>query len=91
MVWDAASKSNRSSLNDFVSRGPGLLKPLFDLLVSFCVGRVAVCRDIGEMFHRINVQQSDIHSHRILWCEATDDIYKPSVYVMQALTFGIHA
>ena len=56
MVWDAAAKSNGSYLNDFVSRGLNLLKPLFDVLVSFRVRRVAVFGDIAEMFHHINVR-----------------------------------
>ena len=85
MVWDAAAKSNGSSLNDFVNRGPDLLKSLFDVLVSFRVGRVAVYSDIAEMFHQINVRQGDMHCQRFLWWGTNDDISKPSVYVMRAL------
>lgn len=66
MVWDCAAKSNGSSLNDFVSRGPDLLKPLFDVLVSFRAGRVAVGGDIAEMFHQINVRENDMHSQIFL-------------------------
>ena len=85
MVWDAAAKSNGSSLNDFVNRGPDLLKSLFDVLVSFRVGRVAVYSDNAEMFHQINVRQGDMHCQRFLWWGTNDDISKPSVYVMRAL------
>lgn len=89
MVWDAASKSNGVSLNDFIYSGPDLLKSLFHVLLKFRVGKVAVCGDIEEMFHQINVRASDMHSQRFLWWDKDDQISKPSTYVMRALSFGI--
>lgn len=57
--------------------------------MNFRVGKVAVCGDIAEMFHQINVIERDMHAQRFLWWDKNDAISKPSVYVMRALTFGI--
>jgi len=61
-----------------------------EILLAFRVGKVAVCADIAEMFHRINVRESDMHAQRFLWYDANDDKNHPSIYVMRALTFGIN-
>lgn len=89
LVWDAAAKSNGVSLNDFIMTGPDLLNPLVEILLKFRVGRTAICGDISEMFHRINVKESDMHAQRFLWCDEEDHMNKPSIFVMQALSFGI--
>ncbi|XP_075150886.1 uncharacterized protein LOC142224994 [Haematobia irritans] len=89
MVWDAAAKSNGACLNDYMYSGPDLLKTLVNVLLNFRVGKVAVCRDIEEMFHQIKVRESDIHTQRILWWDKNDLPENPSVYIMCSLTFGI--
>lgn len=90
LVWDAAAKSQGVSLNNFLLSGPDLLNPLFDVLINFRVGRIAVCGDIAEMFHQINVQHEDMHVQRFLWKSRSDVLDQPSEYVMQALTFGMN-
>ncbi|XP_053968959.1 uncharacterized protein LOC128870369 [Anastrepha ludens] len=90
MVWDAAAKVNGVSLNNFLLSGPDLLNPLVSILLAFRVGRVAICGDIAEMFHRINIRDSDMHAQRFLWCDDGDDPQQPSIYVMRALTFELN-
>ncbi|XP_070068035.1 uncharacterized protein [Drosophila takahashii] len=90
LVWDAAAQSNGKCLNDYLLRGPDLLQPLFDLLVSFRVGQVAICGDIAEMFHQIRVRPTDAHAQRFLWWDNGEKAGQPSVYSMSALTFGIN-
>ncbi|XP_036340648.1 uncharacterized protein LOC118750014 [Rhagoletis pomonella] len=89
LVWDAAAKSKGVALNDAVLGGPDFLIPLVDILLKFRIGKVAICGDIAEMFHQINVTNNDMHVQRFLWLDNEDDISQPSVYVMRALTFGI--
>ncbi|XP_075158026.1 uncharacterized protein LOC142231296 [Haematobia irritans] len=89
LVWDAASKSNGYALNDFLLAGPDLLQPLTKILLQFRMGIVAICGDIAEMFHRININTDDAQAQRFLWADENDDIEKPSVYMMNALTFGV--
>lgn len=88
LVWDAAAKSNNKCLNDFLICGPDLLTSLFTILIEFRVGQIAICGDIAEMFHRINVKDEDMHAQRFLWFE-NGDVEIPCIYVMKALTFGI--
>ncbi|GBP13233.1 hypothetical protein EVAR_65812_1 [Eumeta japonica] len=89
LVWDAAAKSQNKSLNDFLICGPDLLTPLLKILIEFRVRQIAICGDIAEMFHRINVKDDDMHAQRFLWFENVDDKLQPCVYVMKALTFGM--
>ncbi|XP_070854705.1 uncharacterized protein [Drosophila suzukii] len=90
LVWDAAAQSWGQSLNDFIHAGPDLLKPLVDLLISFRAGKVAIIGDIAEMFHQIRVKPEDAHVQRFLWYDQNDELHHPSVYTMEALTFGIN-
>ncbi|XP_068141514.1 uncharacterized protein [Drosophila tropicalis] len=90
LVWDAAAQSGGKALNDYIWSGPDLLNSLFDLLLSFRVGRVAICGDIAEMFHQIRVKPADTHAQRFLWFDSKSERQEPNVYVMEALTFGIN-
>ncbi|XP_046869435.1 uncharacterized protein LOC124462099 [Drosophila willistoni] len=90
LVWDAAAQSGGKVLNDYIWSGPDLLNSLFDLLLSFRVGRVAICGDIAEMFHQIRVRPADTHAQRFLWFDSKSERQEPNVYVMEALTFGIN-
>ena len=85
MVWDAAAKSNHKSLNDFLMTGPDLLTSLFNVLLEFRVGQIAISGDIAEMFHRIDVRDDDMHAQRFLWLGEHN---QPVMYVMKALSFG---
>lgn len=87
LVWDAAAKAHGKSLNDFLLTGPDLLNPLIEILLAFRVGKVAVCADIAEMFHRISIRKEDMHAQRFLWYDKGSGQTK--VYVMRAMTFGI--
>ncbi|XP_017468619.1 PREDICTED: uncharacterized protein LOC108360719 [Rhagoletis zephyria] len=88
LVWDAAAKAEGVSLNDFLLTGPDMLNSLFEILLAFRVGKVAICGDISEMFHRIKVRESDRHAQRFLWWDNDEESKQPNIYVMRALTFG---
>lgn len=61
LVWDAAAKLNGTSLNSKLLVGPDQLVPLPDLLRRFRERKVAITGDIAEMYHQIEVQESDQH------------------------------
>lgn len=85
LVWDAAAKSENVALNDFLLKGPDLLRPLMHILFKFRMGVVAVCGDIAEMFHRIKVREEDACSQRFLWWDKNNSVV---VYQLDVLTFG---
>ncbi|XP_044573440.1 uncharacterized protein LOC123257680 [Drosophila ananassae] len=87
LVWDAAAKSHGCALNDYLLKGPDCLNPLIEVLLAFRVNKIAICGDIAEMFHRINIREEDMHAQRFLWYDRSSD--KVETYVMRAMTFGI--
>ncbi|XP_043066490.1 uncharacterized protein [Drosophila bipectinata] len=87
LVWDAAAKAHGYALNDYLLRGPDCLNPLIDVLLAFRVNKIAICGDIAEMFHRINIREEDMQAQRFLWYDKGSD--KVDTYVMRAMTFGI--
>ncbi|XP_068149408.1 uncharacterized protein [Drosophila tropicalis] len=78
LVWDAAAQSGGKALNDYIWSGPDLLNSLFDLLLSFRVGRVAICGDIAEMFHQIRVKPAGTHAQRFLWFDSKSERQEPN-------------
>ncbi|XP_044570129.1 uncharacterized protein LOC123257009 [Drosophila ananassae] len=86
LVWDAAAKSHGCALNDYLLKGPDCLNPLIEVLLAFRVNKIAICGDIAELFHRINIREEDMHV-RFLWYDRSND--KVETYVMRAMTFGI--
>nr|XP_043069359.1 uncharacterized protein LOC122322069 [Drosophila bipectinata] len=71
LVWDAAAKAHGHALNDYLLKGPDCLNPLIDVLLAFRVNKIAICGDIAEMFHRINIREEDMQAQRFLTKAAT--------------------
>lgn len=86
MVWDAAAKVERTSLNDHLLTGPDYLNPLPDVLRRFRQFQYAVSGDIREMFHQVRICKEDQNSQRFLWRNSPKD--EVETYVMCVMTFG---
>ncbi|XP_058839786.1 uncharacterized protein LOC131695341 [Topomyia yanbarensis] len=87
IVWDAAAKVGRVSLNSFLLKGPDQVTPLPDVLQRFREYRVAVSGDIREMFHQVRINSEDQHCKRFLWNDGNPG-NNSTTYVMQVMTFG---
>ncbi|XP_055543105.1 uncharacterized protein LOC129728679 [Wyeomyia smithii] len=87
LVWDAAAKAFGVSLNSVLLKGPDLLTSLLGVLIQFREYRVAVCGDLREMYHQIQMREEDQQCQRFFWGREEHSA-EPYVYVMQVLTFG---
>ena len=87
LVFDAAARSHKVSLNDALMKGPDLLKTLFGVLLRFRQHRVAFKGDIKEMFLRIDIKDEDRRSQMFLW-RGRNRTRNPDVYCMTTLIFG---
>ncbi|UYV64927.1 hypothetical protein LAZ67_3002467 [Cordylochernes scorpioides] len=86
LVFDAAARSNGVSLNEALSKGPDLIRPLTSVLWNFRVHNIALTGDITDMFHRVRVIKEEQCSHRFLWRNMNTSI-EPDHYEMQVLIF----
>lgn len=86
LIWDAKATVEGVSFNSKLLKGPDLLTPLLAVLSSFRQFPVAVCGDIREMFHQIQIREQDRLSQCFLWRDSpTDDV---QIYIMDVATFG---
>lgn len=86
LVWDAAAEFRGCSLNSNLLQGPDLNEPLWDILYRFRQWPVAICADIGEMFHQIRTVKEDRKYQRFLWRWKSTEPLK--TFEMQVMTFG---
>ncbi|XP_055614008.1 uncharacterized protein LOC129760382 [Uranotaenia lowii] len=87
IVWDAAAKVGKVSLNSFLLKGPDQVAPLSHVLRRFREYRVAITGDIREMFHQVRINSRDQHCQRFLWNKGSPG-EAPTTYVMDVMTFG---
>ena len=87
MVFDAAAKTNGTSLNGSLLKGPDLLNELPAVLFRFRQKRIGFIADIAEMFHQVAIRDEDLDSQRFLW-RGENKNSPPDVYVMKSMIFG---
>ena len=87
LVFDAAARTDGTSLNDALLKGPDLLNPLPAVLFKFRQDRIAFTADIKEMFHQVMIKDEDRASQRFLWRGMSRD-QPPRTFQMEAMTFG---
>jgi len=78
MVFDAASKAGRSSLNDHLMTDSDLLVSLPGVLFKFRHRKIAFTGDMTEMFHQVKIRKEDRAAQRCLWREKENE--EPQVY-----------
>ena len=87
VVFDAAAKYERTSLNDNLFHGPNLANDMIDVLLRFRKEKIAVMADIQEMFLQVRVPLDERDSLRFLWFTPNLD-EPPETYSMNVHIFG---
>ena len=59
MVFDAASKYDKVSLNDNLLTGPDLLNSLVEILLRFRSGKIGIMANVEQFFHQVGVCEED--------------------------------
>ena len=67
IVFDCAARSNGTSLNDSLLKGPDFMNSLMGVLLRFRKGRIAVVADIKKMFYQVRCTPEDCDALRFLW------------------------
>ncbi|VDP47848.1 unnamed protein product [Heligmosomoides polygyrus] len=72
VVFDGSAHLKESpSLNDVLNRGPVMLPKLFDILLRFRIGNVAMASDVEKAFLQIRLHEKDRDATRFLWLRDT--------------------
>ena len=90
IVFDASSKiGNNPSLNDCLHSGPCLLPLIFDILLRFRIGDVALVANIKQAFLNIEIDEGDRDFFGFLWVENISE--KDKIVVCRFLrgVFGV--
>ena len=85
----SAKFSTGVSLNDILLVGPTIHPPLLDVLLRFCLHRVALVADVSRMYHAIELTKSNRDLHLFVWRRNPKDLLLD--YHMTRVTFGVFA
>ena len=67
-VFDASAKSSSGvSLNDILLKGPTIHSTLINVLLRFCLYRVAITADVSKMYRAVQLSPEDKDLHRFVW------------------------
>ena len=88
VVFDCASVSNGTSLNEQLFRGPENTSTLIGVILRFRVDDIAVTADIKRMFHQVYVAPEDCGALCYLWWSNGDVSKDPKTYQMPVHVFG---
>lgn len=88
VVFDASAKTtNNQSLNDLQLPGPKVQPALYDTILRFRSGKIAITADIEKMFRQVRVVEDQWDLQRILWREDPRDDLKE--YWLTVITYGL--
>jgi hypothetical protein len=87
LVYDAAAKYEGIALNDMLMKGPDNLTPLLGVLLRFRQGKIAICGDIAEMYHRVKISPADQFVQLVLWRDMDMSI-TPKIMKLCVMSFG---
>ena len=89
VVFDASAKYRSfPSLNELLGLGPCLPPHLFDILIRFRLGKIALISDLKQAFLQIQIDTEHRDFLRFLWYNEIRTDFLPSVRLVFGLTSG---
>jgi len=85
-IWDAATKVEGKSLNDYLLSGPNMYNSYLKIILQMREGRYLVKGDLQEMFHQVVMRKEDRDSLRFLFRKSPND--KVQILRMRVMIFG---
>ena len=73
IVWDSSQEFRGVSMNGILLKGPDVLNPIRAVLLRFREGAHAAIGDISKMYNSVWLEEQEVHVHRFLWRDSTDD------------------
>ena len=90
VIFDASAKyKGFPSLNELLDPGPCLLPHLFDTLIRFRLGKIALISDIKQAFLQIQINTEHRDFLRFLWYDDIRTDFPTSVLRFTRLVFGL--
>lgn len=88
VVYDASNPTSTGvSLNDIQLPGPKLQNNLFDVMIAFRIGEIAMTADISKMYRQIRINPKQLDLQRIVWRESIDEPIRD--YQLTVVTYGM--
>ncbi|XP_055846939.1 uncharacterized protein LOC129912630 [Episyrphus balteatus] len=88
VVFDAsAATSTGWSFNDIQLPGPRLQGDLYDIIIRFRIGKIAMSADVKKMFPQVKIAEHQWDMQRIFWRENINDPLRE--YQLPRVTFGM--
>jgi hypothetical protein len=85
-IWDAATKVDGHSLNDYLAAGPNLYNDFLKIIFHMQEGRYLIKGDIQEMFHQVMMRDEDKDSLRFIFRASPNE--KIKILRMRVMIFG---
>ena len=74
IVFDGSAKEKGGkSINELLYTGPCLLTKIYDILIRFCFGKIAIVADIRQAFLNLEISDDDKNYLRFLFTDPDDD------------------
>ena len=90
VVYDASARLSGPSLNECLNPGPKFEHKILDILLRFCVHKVAVTADIEKAFLMIAIAEEDRDALQFFWYK---DVFAEHTDIIQLLfarvVFGV--
>ena len=90
LVFDASQVTSTGfSLNDIIAKGRNNMNKLVEIVLRWCINKVAFHTDIQKMYNSIKLNEEHWCLQRYIWQEDLDQTKIPEEKVIKTLIYGV--